>query len=117
MQWQRLGEAYLLSPKSGIHEDVFFNDLVSLPPGGRAVVEVECFSCRGDHLAVGQSHLSCECPGGAGYYGDPVAASELDWVGIIVDTNIGEHADHLLDHCGVRFPPLDRFCDPHDVCD
>src|ERR1035441_4195219 len=74
-----LGEPYLLRPKSQVQEDVLFDELVSLPPSGRAEGEVERLSRRGDHFAVGQSHLSGECPGGAGDYGDPVAASELGW--------------------------------------
>jgi len=114
---QRLGEADLLRPKSGVHGDILFNELVSFPPGGRAEVEVERFSCRGDHLAVGQSHLPGEGPGGAGDYGDPVAASELGWVWVIVDAYVGERANHLLNHRGVRLSPFDRLCDPHDVRD
>ena len=104
-----LSEADLLRPKSGVQEDVLFNELVFFPPGSRAEVEVERFSCRGDHLAVGQLHLSGEGPVGAGDYSDPVATSELDWVWFIVDAYVEERANHLLNHRGVRFSPFALF--------
>jgi hypothetical protein len=42
-----------------------------------------------------------------------------NWVGVwvVVDVYGGEHANHLLNHRGMRFPPFDRLWDPHDVCD
>ena len=57
-----------------------------------------------------QLHLSGEGPGGAGDYGDPAAASKLDWVWVIVDVDVREHANHLLNHRGVRFPSFDWLC-------
>jgi hypothetical protein len=31
--------------------------------------------------------------------------------------DVGEHANHLLNHRGVRYPSEDRIGDPHDVSD
>ena len=113
----RLGEADLLRLQSGVPEDELFNHYVSVPLGGCGKVEVERFSCRGDHLAVGQLHLSGEGSGGAGDYGYSIAASELDWVWVVVDMDVGEDAKHLLNHRGVRCPSEDRLCAPCDVRD
>jgi len=112
----RLGEADLLRLQSGVPEDELFNDLVPIPLGGGAEGDVERFSCRSDHLAVGQSHLLGEGPGGAGDYGGPVTASELGWVWVIVDMAVGESAKHLLNEIRVRFPSFDWLCAPH-MCD
>ena len=94
-----------------------FDEQVAVPLGGRGEVEVERLSCRGDHVAVGQDHLPGEGPCGAGDHGDPVAASELDWVWVVVDVDVGEDAKHLLHHRGVRCPSVDRLCAPCDVRD
>jgi hypothetical protein len=34
-----------------------------------------------------------------------------------VDVDVGEHANHLLNHRGVRYASEDRIRDPHDVSD
>ena len=35
-------------------------------------------------------------------YGGPNTASELDWIWVVVDVDVGEHPNHLLNHRGVR---------------
>jgi hypothetical protein len=35
----------------------------------------------------------------------------LGWVWVVVDVYVGEHANHLLNHRGMRFPPFDRLSD------
>ena len=85
--------------------------------GAVSYTHLDVYKRQGDHFAVGQDHLSGECPCSAGDYGDPIAASELGWVWVIVDAYVGERANHLLNHRGVRFSPFDRLWDPHDVRD
>src|ERR1700675_2295552 len=87
---RRLGEPDLLRPQSGVQEDELFDEQVAVPLGGRGEVEVESLSCRGDHLAAGQGHLPGKRSCGAGDYGDPVAAPELDWVWVVVDMDVGK---------------------------
>ena len=97
-----LGEADLLRLQSGVPEGGNYDEEVAVPLRGLAELDVERFSCRGDHFAIGEDHLPGEGPGGACDYGDPVAASELDRVrGVYV--HVGEDAQHLreLEHDGL----------------
>ena len=58
-----------------------------------------------------------EGPCGARDDGDPVAAAELDRVGVAVHAHVGEDAQKLLHRRGVRFLSVDRFRKPGDVRD
>ncbi len=111
------GEADLLRLQGGVPEGEDLGDLVAVPLGGLAELEVERFSCRGDHVAVGQDHLPGEGPCGAADHGDPVAASELDWVGVVADVDVGEDVKELRHRCGVCCPSADRLCIARDVRD
>ena len=45
------------------------------------------------------------------------AAAPYGWLWVVVDVDVGEHANHLLNHGGVRYPSEDRIRDPHDESD
>src|SRR5450631_2128682 len=79
-----LGEADLLCLQGGVPEGEDLDDLVAVPLDGLAELEVERFSCRGNYGPVGQGHLPGEGSCGAADHGDPVAASELDRVRVIM---------------------------------
>jgi AcrR family transcriptional regulator len=113
----RLGESDLPPLQGGVVEGGDDDELVPGPLGGLAELEVERFTGRGDHGAVGQGHLPGEGPGGAGDDGDPVAAAELDRVRVAVNVHVGEDAQKLLHRRGVRFASVDRFGEAGDVGD
>src|ERR1700680_2403089 len=75
-----LSKPDLLPLLSGVPEGRNNDELVAVPLGGLAELHVERFSCRGDHLAVGQDHLPSEGPRCAGDNSDPVAGPILDRV-------------------------------------
>jgi hypothetical protein len=71
------------------------DELIVIPFAGLGELDVERLSCREDHL-------SGEGPCDMGDHGDPVTASELDRVWVVVDVDVGEDAGELLDRGGVR---------------
>src|SRR6185437_16516588 len=87
-----LGDADLLALQGGVVKGGDDDELVAVPLGGLAELEVERLSGRGDHSTVGQGHLPGEGPGGVGDDGDPVAAAELDRVRVAVHVHVGEDA-------------------------
>jgi hypothetical protein len=89
-----LCEADLFAQQSGVPEGGDLDEPVAVPLGGLAELDVECFSCRGNHAAVLQNHLPGEGPGHIGDNGDPVAAAELDRIWSI-HVYVGEHPEHL----------------------
>src|SRR5450432_4181747 len=72
---------------------------------------------RGATRAVWQLHLYSEGPGDAGDNGDPVTASELDRVRIVVHVDVGKRDHELLHRGGVCGSSIDRFRVPRDVRD
>src|SRR6202021_3360561 len=68
-----LGEADLLPLPGGVPEGGDDDELVAVPLGGLAELDVECLSGGGNHGAVGQGHLAGEGPGGVGGGGVPAA--------------------------------------------
>jgi hypothetical protein len=71
------------------------DEQVAVPLDGLGELDIERFSCP-DHVAVGQDHLPDEGPCDVRDHCDPVTTPELDWVGVVVDVDVGEHREHLL---------------------
>jgi hypothetical protein len=112
-----LGEPNLLCLQSGVPRGGNNDELVAVPLSGLAEFDVERLFCWGDRFAARQDHLPGEGPAGAGDHGNPIAASELDWVRVAVDVHVWEYPEHLLYRCGVRYPAVDWVCAPRDVRD
>src|SRR5438270_8049880 len=107
---RELGEAELLRLKSGVIEGGDDDEPVAVPLGGLAELQVECLACGGDHLAVREGHLPGEGPGGVGDDGDPVSASEPDWIRR-VHVHVREAPQELLHRRGVWFRSVDGLCE------
>src|ERR1700690_4070899 len=91
-----LGDPELLGLQGRIPQGVLFKHHVARPLCRRGEIEIERLSRGSDPFAVGQNHLAPERPCSATDHRDPVAASILDAVRIIVNVNVRKDAEHFL---------------------